>query len=177
MHLARRIDALIMRTGIGAAYLLFLILGIIVLDVIMHSVFGAPLAWTQDLVRWSLVFYIFLGGAYALQAGAFVRVDLLYARLTPRAQGLIDLTVSTGLVVLFLAVMINEGLAFGLHAFRIAETTATATWQGPVWPAKLVLPVGSALLGLAWLADAIRALDRLLASPPRDPATADASGA
>jgi len=175
-RLVRWIDALITGIGQGAAYMIFLIMGIIALDVVMHSVFNAPLDWAQDLCRWALVFYVFLGGAWALKAGAFVRVDILFSRLTKRGQALIDLLVSTALMALFLTVMIGEGLAFGLQSFQLGETTATATWNGPVWPAKLVMPVGSTLLALAWLSHIIKTLAHLIERPPGGSRDAPDSG-
>ncbi len=175
-HLAGWIDSLIALIGQGAAFVIFPIMGIIALDVVMHSAFNRPLDWALDLCRWALVFYVFLGGAWALRVGAFVRVDILFARLGRREQALVDLLVSSALMVPFLTVMIVEGLAFGLQAFALGETTATATWNGRVWPAKLAIPAGATLLALAWLSHVIKCLADLSDRQPDAPRKIPPSG-
>jgi len=38
----------------------------------------------------------------------------------------------------------------------MAETSATGGWNGRVWPAKFLVPIGVALLALAWFAHLVR---------------------
>lgn len=65
-------------------------------------------------------------------------------------------------MALFAWVMITEGFDFGMKSFNNSEVPSTGAWNGPVWPSKLVIPVGMALLTLAWVARAIRAAYRMI---------------
>ena len=66
------------------------------------------------------------------------------------------------LMALFAWVMITRGFEFGLRSYNLGETSANGSWEGRVWPAKLIMPIGMILLSLAWVSRAIRAAARLL---------------
>lgn len=162
LKLAAVIDAVNARIGVVVAYIVFLIMGIIGYEVVMRTFFNQPTAWVHDVSGWAQVFYVFLGGAWALQKGYFVRVDVLYKKFPIRVQAAIELFIGSALMAMFAYVMIDKGLDFGLQSLRVGETSANGTWNGRVWPAKLVLPLGMCLLSLAWISRAIRASIRLI---------------
>ena len=150
-RLLTRLDAVNAAIGRTLALAIFVMIAVIMYEVVARYFFNAPGPWAQDVSRWLQVAYIFLGGAYALQRGYFVRVDIMFFRLTPRLQALIDLTVSTALFACFAAVIVWKGLEFALQSYRMGEVSATGGWRGPVWPAKFMVPLGMILLTLAWL--------------------------
>ena len=162
MKLASIIDAINARVGVFAAYLVYVIMAIIGYEVVTRTFFNKPTAWVHDLSGWLLVFYVFLGGAWALQKGYFIRVDIVYMHFPERIQAAIELFVGTALMALFSWIMITKGFEFGMRSFNVGETPASGTWEGRVWPAKLIMPVGMILLSLAWAGRAIRAAVRLI---------------
>lgn len=150
------IDALAARIGRAVSYLVFGMIGVIMFEVVARYFFNAPTAWGQDVSGWLQVAYIFLGGAWALQRNHFVRVDMLFTRLSPRMQAWVDLTLATALFACFAAVMMWIGWDLAFRSWQMGETSATGTWQGRVWPIKFAIPVGTALLALAWFAHLVR---------------------
>lgn len=169
LKLAVAIDKLNSWIGNAVAYLIYLIMAIMVIEIVMRSFFSLPTTWARDLSSWTLVFYVFLGAAFALQRGYFVRVDVFYQRFPERLQALITLVAGTGLMAFFSWVMITNGWDFGMRSMEHGEVPITGAWKASVWPSKLVIPVGMSLLFLAWLSLAIRAALRLLnrsSSPP-----------
>ena len=162
LNLASIIDAINAKIGAVVAYLAYVIMAIIGYEVVTRTFFNKPTAWVHDLSGWLLVFYVFLGGAWALQKGYFVRVDVAYMHFPARVQAAIDLFVGTALMVLFAWVMITKGFEFGMRSYNVGETSANGSWEGRVWPAKLIMPVGMILLSLAWASRAIRAAIRLI---------------
>ena len=130
--------------------------------------FNRPTPWAHDISGWLQVAYVFLGGAYALQKGYLVRVDVIYASVPRRAQAAIDLSLGSVLFALFAWVMLTRGYDFALQAWRIGETSATGVWDGPLWPAKAMVPVGTAVLVLGWLAHMARQV-AVLVDPSRVP--------
>jgi TRAP-type mannitol/chloroaromatic compound transport system permease small subunit len=149
--------------GIGriVSLSIFLLIGIVSYELAARYFFNAPTRWVYDTSGWFQVAYVFLGGAYALQKGAFVRVDLFYGRMSPRAQAWIDVTIGTALFILFASVMLWRGLAFAISSYNMNEVSSTGAWSGPVWPAKFMIPVGTLLLSLAWFARVVRHLSLL----------------
>lgn len=142
---------------------IFVMIGVIMIEIVARYFLNAPTPWAHDVSRWLQVAYVFLGGAFALQRGYLVRVDVLYASLPPRVQALIDLFVSTVFFGCFAVVMIWKGTDLALQSLAMNEVSATGAWRGPVWPAKFMVPIGMALLTLAWLArmaeQALRLID------------------
>lgn len=139
-------------TAIGKAVslLIFAMIGVIAVEVVGRYFFNAPTPWAHDVSSWLQVVYVFLGGAFALHRGYMVRVDILYTNFPPRVQAAVDLSVSTVLFGCFAYVMLWKGGRMGLQSFNMGETSATGVWDGPVWPFKLMVPLGVALVTLAW---------------------------
>lgn len=156
------IDWINSRVGIFVAYLVYLIMGIIAYEVVMRTAFNHPTTWVHDVSGWTQVFYIFLGGAWALQRGYFVRVDVAYQKFPVRVQAAIDLFIGSVLMAAFAYVIIDKGFDLGLRSYGMGETSANGTWKGRVWPAKLVVPIGMILITLAWVSRAIRSAIRLI---------------
>jgi len=78
----RWVEALNYRIGRMAMYLLFVLAGVLLWSTIAKAFFRPPL-WTQEMAQFTMVGYFVLGGAYALQMGANVRMDLIYTRSEP----------------------------------------------------------------------------------------------
>ncbi|MEQ9248069.1 MAG: TRAP transporter small permease subunit, partial [Nitratireductor sp.] len=96
----RRYVRLIDRTnhyvGLVVMYMIFLMIGILLYSSIMKTVAIPPL-WTLEMAQFAMVAYYMVGGGWALQNDAHVRMDLIYARWSPRTKALVD-----SITVLFL---------------------------------------------------------------------------
>lgn len=150
------IDRAIAGIGRVISLSIFLLIGIVMYEVLARYLFNAPTRWVYDTSGWFQVAYIFLGGAYTLQKGYFVRVDVFYGQMTPRAQAWIEVTISTALFVLFASVLFWRGFVLAMASYAMNETSSTGTWNGPVWPAKFMIPIGMLLLSVAWFARVAR---------------------
>ena len=166
--LASAIDVLNARVGVTMSYLVYVVMAIIAYEVSVRHLFNKPTPWVHDLSGWIQVFYIFLGGAWALQRGYFVRVDVFYSRFSPRLRACIDLFVGTALMTAFAWAMTTRGLDFGLTSYRLGEIPQHGAWDAPVWPSKMAIVAGMILLSLAWLARAIRSAIFLMEPPAVD---------
>lgn len=147
----KTIDAIIEGVGKFASYLVLIVLAIIIAEMAMRGIIGKSLPFAEDLVSWLLVAIVFLGGPYALAKGKFVRVDALYERFSARTKAIVDTTLSSALLSLFLFTMIKFGTAFTLKSFNNGEVSATGAWDGPVWVSKSLIPIGCCLILLAWI--------------------------
>lgn len=156
------IDAVIAGIGRVVSLAIFVMIAAISFEVVARYFFNAPTPWVQDVSGWLQVAYVFLGGAFALQTGHFVRVDVLYARLPARVQALIDLVLATALFACFATVIIWKGTELAYQSVRMGEISATGGWRGPIYPAKIIIPIGMALVALAWLTHALRQVRILL---------------
>jgi len=149
--LIRIIDGLLGGIGRAVALLVPVMIVLIVLEMVLRGGFNRPTSWAHELSGWLLTVFVFLGGPYALIRGNFVRVDVVFRQISPRAQLLIDTFVSTLLMAAFTGVLLWLGVNFFLSSYAVGEVSATGSWSGPVWAAKLMVPLGSLLLLLGWL--------------------------
>jgi len=73
--------------------------------ILLYSTFqrligGVPVNWAMEMCQFLLVAYYLLGGAWSMQNGYHVRMDLFYGRLAPRGRLVTDCI--TILFVIFL---------------------------------------------------------------------------
>lgn len=98
---------------------------------------------------------VFLGAAQTLRLNEHVRVDLLYSWVSDRTRLLIDIF---GLAVFLMPAMtylLYLTTPFFLQSWRLQEVSSNAGGL-ILWPVKLVLPLGFALLWLQGLAELIK---------------------
>jgi len=111
-------------------------------------------AWLE--IQWYLFGAIFLLAAgYTLKHNGHVRIDVLYGRLTPRAQAWIDLVGTLGALLPLCAFMVWLSWPGFVESWRSQETSPDA--GGLVrWPVRLLIPLGFALLGLQGVSEAVK---------------------
>lgn len=141
-----------------------LILGLVVLintDVLGRNLFLAPIPGVPEIVSMSIVAIVFLQAAHAFRMGRFTRTDAilnLVDRLSPRFR-----TVLEAVFNLAAAWVIWELLWASYPLFEKAWGRGTyvgtvGNFIAPVWPIKLVLLIGCAVLFLQIVIAILRAL-------------------
>ena len=147
------VDAVNYRIGRMAMYLLFVLTGVLLYAIIAKAFFRPPL-WTQEFAQFTLVGYFVLGGAYSLQLGANVRMDLLYGRWTARQRAAVD-AVTVFAMIGFLVVILWGGIESTIYAFEVGEKSRSV-WAPYMAPVKIVICVGVFLMILQSIAYLIR---------------------
>ena len=169
LALARLIDALTRRVGQAVTWLILVAVLVSATNATVRKVFNVSSnAWLE--LQWYLFGAIFmLAAGYTLLKNEHVRVDVLASRFSRRTQ----LRLEIFGVVFFLfpacALIMWLGWPFFMDAFVRMEQSGNA--GGLIrWPAKLVIPVGFALLLLAGLSHLIKCVGALMgiAPDPRD---------
>lgn len=151
-----RLDNVNEWVGRITSYIILAIMGIIVFEVVSRYVFDAPTVWAHDLTGYVLFSYIILGGGYCLLYRGHVGIDIVYNRLSPKRRLLIDLTYASIIFFIFTSVLLWKGTEFALTSLAIRETARTGLWSGPVYPFKMLFPVGALLIMFQWVLNLIR---------------------
>ncbi|HEX4843869.1 MAG TPA: TRAP transporter small permease subunit [Limnobacter sp.] len=112
-------------------------------------------------IQWYLFGTVFLlGAAYTLREGAHVRIDLLSVRFSEHTKAWIDALGYVLFVLPLVGFVTIHGWEFFYQSWRIDEMSPDA--GGLIrWPAKLMIVVGFALLGLQVISEMIKTLFRL----------------
>jgi len=133
---------------LSAAMVLAAMLIISYAAVLRYAV-GASTIWQTELVTYLLMFATFCGGAYGLQHGDHVKIDLVVTRLGPRAQGFVRLVAA---ILGFCFVAALAVMSFGMWWETKTEgLTSGSAWDVPLTYPHLILPVGMTLLTLQYL--------------------------
>jgi TRAP-type mannitol/chloroaromatic compound transport system permease small subunit len=155
LRLSRLIDATNERVG---RTLLWLVLGVTAVSagnaLVRYGLARSSNAWLE--AQWYLFAAIFLLLAgYTLKHNGHVRIDVIYGRLSERAQAWIDV-LGTALFLLPLCGLMTWLAWPGfVQSFELGETSPDA--GGLLrWPARLLIPLGFALLGLQGVSEIIK---------------------
>ena len=158
-YLLRIIDNINIGVGKGASFLLVIIAGVIVYEVIARAFFGKPTIWAHETSGMLFGVMFMLGAGYVLYRKAHVKVDILTARLSPRIQAALDII--THLVFAFyLWAVIKFGWIYALRAFTRMEVT-NSSWAPLTFPIKFVIVIGASILLLQLAAKYIRDIYKL----------------
>lgn len=155
LSLASGIDRVTKAFGVLAALL--------VAAACLISALNAISRYTLDMssnafleIQWQMFAGMFLlGTAHVLKLNEHVRVDLFYGNMTERNKLWVDVF---GFVVFFFPVcviMLEMSYPWAYASFVAGEGSANAGGL-PVWPAKMLLPLGFTLLTLQGIAELIR---------------------
>jgi TRAP-type mannitol/chloroaromatic compound transport system permease small subunit len=125
-------------------------------EVFVRYVLDDPTSWAFDMsyLMYGAIFY--MAGAYTLSRGGHVRADMFYRRWSERTQAGVELV----LYVLFffpgIFALVIAGGDYGVEAIRIREVSVNSPAGVPIWPLKMMIPVGAGLMALQGLAESLR---------------------
>ena len=141
----RIVEAFNYYVGRLALYLFFVLGGILLWSIIAKAFFRPPI-WTQEMSQFTLVAYFTLGGAYSLQLGSNVRMDLLYQRWSPQRRAVVD-AITVFAMIGFLAVIIWGGMDSIIYALDVGERSRSV-WRPYLAPIKIVIVLGTTMMML-----------------------------
>jgi len=154
----RLVEALNYRVGRLAMYMLFVLMAVLLYGAVARAGWQ-PQIWTDEMAQFLLMGYFMLGGAYALQMGSAVRMDLLYARWSDTTRAAVDaITIFTLLV--YLGVLLWGGIESTQYALEYGERRR-GLWRPYMAPIKIVMCIGIVLMLLQCTAFLIRDIARL----------------
>ncbi len=140
----RYVDAFNRAVGRFAMYLFYVLGAVLLWSTGSRVIFGAPVNWALEMSQYLLSAYYLLGGAYTLQLGGHVRMDLFYDRLNARRRAVTD-AITIGFVIFYLAVLFAGGISSTNYAIVYKQQNYTA-WAPLLWPIKVVMTVGIFLM-------------------------------
>jgi TRAP-type mannitol/chloroaromatic compound transport system permease small subunit len=155
LRLSSLVDALTERVGQAARWLILLTALISAGNATARYAFNASSnAWLE--IQWYLFAAVFLLCAgYALKHNQHVRIDVVASRLSRRAQAWIEI-VGTVLFLLPMALLILWlSWPVFVDSWRSGEVSTNANGL-VLWPARLLVPAGFALLVLQGLAELVK---------------------
>jgi TRAP-type mannitol/chloroaromatic compound transport system permease small subunit len=146
------------------AMALFFVMGAVMLwSTISRALFGTPVNWALEMTQFLLASYFLLGGAYSLQKGAHVRMDLFYTRFSPRGRAIID-AITILAVIFFLVVLLWGAFSSTQYAIQYNQKNYSA-WSPILWPVKVAMTAGILFMLLQVIAQFFRDVAEAIGRP------------
>ena len=155
LKLSRRIDAITERIGKAAIWIVLIVVLFSTANALMRYLFNFSSNALLE-IQWYLFGAIFLASSgYTLLRNEHVRIDLLSSKLSKRGRTWVDiLGILFFLMPMAIAIMALSWPVF-VHAFAGNEMSNSPGGL-IVWPARLMIPVGFALLILQGASELIK---------------------
>ena len=153
-----------------AATLAFLLSFLVVADVTGRVLFNSPVKGTPEIVSISIVVICYLQAAYAIRSGGMLRVDAFISFLPRPVREALDV-IGALLGAAFFSLILWGAYDPAVYSWTSDEFEGEGALRVPVWPARFIMLLGSALAILNYLLLAYQALLRMLgkSAPPPPP--------
>ena len=135
-----------------------------VADVVGTEFLGRPVLGTLEFTESTMVLVVFGALAYAQERRAHIRVELLYSLVGPRGKSFME-AVTHIVAFIFFALVAWQGYVELLYSWEIKESTMGSV-RFPLYPARVLLIVGVALLLLRLAIDIAQDVGRLRRGEP-----------
>lgn len=152
---------------IGGWFCIPLIL-VLVYEVVARYVFDAPTIWAHESARMLGATVVALGWAYVHRYREHVTIDVVYTRLSPRGQALIDVLCTLVFFFPLLVVVTWSSFDFTRVAWAGHEVLIESYWYPPSGPIRMVVTLGLCLFMLQGIANFVRDLHLLIRNKPYD---------
>jgi TRAP-type mannitol/chloroaromatic compound transport system permease small subunit len=159
----RVVDRLNYGIGRVAMYGLFVMMAILLWSSV-SKVFFRPALWTLETAQFAMVAYYILGGPYSLQLDAHVRMDLVYGEWNVRRKAFVD-AFTVFFLIVFVGFLLWGGIDSLIYSVAFAERAASP-WRPYLWPVKLVMVTGFALMLLQAVSELFKDIRRLQDGAP-----------
>jgi TRAP-type mannitol/chloroaromatic compound transport system permease small subunit len=174
---ARLIDALNARVGRTVYWLVLVMVLVSAGNAIVRKVFN----WSSNSLleaQWYLFSAVFLLCAgYTLLRNEHVRIDIIVGRFSPKTQAWIDIFGTIFFLLPMATLIMWLSWPYFLRAYTQHEISGSAGGL-VLWPARLLLPIGFALLVLQGLSELMKRIAFVAGKGPdpivrHDPAEAE----
>jgi TRAP-type C4-dicarboxylate transport system permease small subunit len=160
-YLLERLALAVLLIG-GVGMLMSMFLG--VADIVGTQLLHVPVPGPFEITESTMVLIVFGALAYAQIRRAHIRVELIYAHMGPRVQAVMDVFADIAALVFF-GLMLWQAKMEAEYSYQINEATVGLI-RFPLYPARIILAAGTALLVLRLVLDLIIDVQRIFTGEP-----------
>lgn len=150
------IDSVSMWSGLIARWGSLVLVLVLCYEVIARYVFDNPTIWAHETSMMLGVFTVTIGWSYVHSKRGHVRVDVFYARMSPRGKAMIDIGCFLVFFLPLMVVLIYASGKMAWEAYIFDEVLMLSYWYPPALPIRLVVSIGLCTFLLQGFADFTR---------------------
>ena len=149
------IDGLSEKVGSVASWLLLGLVALSCFEVFTRRVLGSPTIWTHEILSYIFCSTILLLMGYTQLYKGHANIDVFTEGMSKRKQVILEVVNFVIFAFPFVLIMLWNGTVFAATSWMMQERTPSA-FNGIIYPAKTLFPVGFALVFLQLVADFIK---------------------
>ena len=153
------VDSFNYRIGRFAMYGIFVMMSILLWSSVSKTFFN-PSLWTLEMAQFCMVAYYMLGGAYSIQMGSNVRMDLLYGEWDNHRKAQVD-AITIIFLIVYLIFMIWGGWESFMYSLSYGGERSSSIWRPYIWPIKLIMLFGLSMMLLQALSEFFKDILRI----------------
>lgn len=138
------VDAVSIKVGRAAMYLIFVMIGVLLLGALTRNVLHMPLSWTVEMAQFIITAYYIAGGAYSMILREHVRMDLLYERFSEKNRARVDV-VTTFFLIFYLITLLIGSISSTMYAIEYGQRNFSQ-WNPSMIPIKIIMVAGIVLM-------------------------------
>ena len=119
--------------------------------VVLRYVFGIGYVWMQELYVWQHAVVFMVGAGYTFLHGGHVRVDIFYAKASPRKQAWVDIFGTIVFLLPWVVLLSYSSIPFIGSSWRIYEASSQTGGLPGFFLLKSVIWIFAAVVGLQGL--------------------------
>jgi TRAP-type mannitol/chloroaromatic compound transport system permease small subunit len=144
-------------TGQSIAWLIWVVMGFCVFEVITRRIFNAPNIWTYDVTSLFYAMHFMILAGFTLLHQGHVSVDIIYQRFSARVQVMLKLLTYLVFFFPFIAILTYVGFKSAASSWEFKERTSIGLpLITPIL--KTITPVTAFLLLLQGLSEFVKGL-------------------
>ena len=141
-----------------ASHVFLVLSGILIVIMMFTAVYGVvrryafhnPEPYSYELSTMFMVFTFVFAISAVERLGRHIRVDFISGRLSDRAQHIILNIIAPVMGLFFVFILTWQGIDVAVFSLKIGEVSSSS-WREPLFPIKLMVPIGYFLLFLILL--------------------------
>lgn len=155
-RLLKTIDGISEWSGKLFAFLLWPGVAVLVYEIGVRHLFDAPTIWAHGTSQRIFAVFYFISGAYISRHLSHINMDVIYNRFSLRTRAILDM-IGFLFFFAFCGALLWWGFEYGFSSLIHGETCNTP-FRAPIYPVKLIIPLGALLILLQELAQLWRHL-------------------
>ncbi len=120
-----------------------------------------PTVFAYDISRMIAGVLFMAAAGYGLMRGVHIRADFLYRNWSDKTQATVDAALYLAFFLPSMALFTWISTEFFIVAYTTGETAFDSTWSPVLWPARIAMPIGGALLFLQGFPELFRAFHKM----------------
>jgi len=135
--------------GKAISFFIPVLVVVIAYEIFVRYILNSPTIWAHEVSQMVFGAYVILLGGFLQQRNGHVNVEILSERFPPRVRAFINLFTWL-LFFAFVGTLLWKGWDLAYDSFLYRETEPTV-FAPPVYPIKMMIPLGALLLLLQGL--------------------------